>query len=985
MVRFWHIGWVSFLLLSLGFLGTPERSVAAFQAPQSAQDLLDEMTVEERVGQLFLVAFEGDSVAPSSDIVDLILNYKVGGVVLLPKNDNLTGYGEPLNTPLQIMALTSELQRLALLGELPIVDEEDVGRGAEIITTPQFAQNPGAQIPLFFALNHEGIPYGESRILGGFTGVPTNMAIGATWQPRYAQTVGRITGQELAAVGVNMLLGPALDVLENPAPSNPADLGANTFGGDPYWVGLMGQAYTTGVHEGSQNRVAVIAKHFPGKGSSDRHTDVEVPTVRKSLEQLKQIELAPFIAVTGSDQEEPSVVDGLLTTHIRYQGFQGNIRDTTAPVSFDPQALTSLMDLPEFIPWRQAGGIIVSDSLGARSVARFYDSTEEEFPHQLVAKDAFLAGNDLLNLSDFALGEASFADQSTNIKDTILWFRNKYETDQSFQQRVDTAVLRILQLKLDLYGDDLSASNVLPEPANIATQIGQGDPFIFNLTQAGTTLISPSLGELAERVASPPGAGDKIAVFTDVREASQCSACPPGAIVSETALAERMVALYGPNGSGQLQPSQVESFSFVELEEFLNAGTEPIFLPTQVPIPTLTAEEVALNPTPFLTPTPPADFLVQESLKGTNWIVFALLNGDMQSQTLSRFLAERPDIVRNTNVMVFALDAPYYLDTTEISKLTAYYGIYSTVDMFIDTAVRALFQEVPLTGSSPVSIDGIGYNLFEQTQPDPQQIIELYILSGQDVQSPPSQAPLDAAIGDTLHLQTGIIRDRNGNLVPNGTIVQFVQRDRIQGTVNIIAEVPTENGTSRLDYVLEARTGPGQFRITASAGEATISQEVDISIEDEAQVAIIVPTTVPTATATPTTTPTATTVPSATPTPSPTATPLPPPPPPSEPGIRIALSELEMLLTMFTGLVIIVSATLLFGSENLSTADRTGALLWSVIGALLVYLYYTLQLPGADLIGDLGNWAGLATTLLGGAVGWLVYQTTRGFRVSRTS
>ena len=90
MVRFWHIGWVSFLLLSLGFLGTPERSVAAFQAPQSAQDLLDEMTVEERVGQLFLVAFEGDSVAPSSDIVDLILNYKVGGVVLLPKNDNLS-------------------------------------------------------------------------------------------------------------------------------------------------------------------------------------------------------------------------------------------------------------------------------------------------------------------------------------------------------------------------------------------------------------------------------------------------------------------------------------------------------------------------------------------------------------------------------------------------------------------------------------------------------------------------------------------------------------------------------------------------------------------------------------------------------------------------------------------------------------------------------------------------------------------------------
>jgi beta-N-acetylhexosaminidase len=437
-----------------------------------------------------------------------------------------------------------------------------------------------------------------------------------------------------------------------------------------------------------------------------------------------------------------------------------------------------------------------------------------------------------------------------------------------------------------------------------------------------------------------------------------------------------MVALYGPDASGQLQPTQVDSFSFIDLEEFLDAGTEPIFLPTPAPVPTLSAEEAALNPTPIPTPTPPADFLVQESLKGTNWIVFALLNSDTQSQILSRFLAERPDIVRDANIFVFALDAPYYLDTTEISKLTAFYAVYSTVDMFIDTAVRALFQEVTLSGSSPVSIAGIGYNLFEQTQPDSQQIIELYIISGDDVQPLPSQAPLDAAIGDTLHLQTGIIRDYNGNLVPDGTIVQFVQRDRIQGTVNIISEVPTENGISRLDYVIEARTGPGQFRITALAGEATISQEVDISIEDEAQVAIIVPTLAPTATATPTTTPTATIVPSATPTPPATATPL-PPLPPTEPGIRIALSELEMLLTMFTGLVIIVAATLLFGSEDLLSANRAGAMLWAVIGALLFYLYYTLALPGSDYLGDLGNWAGLATTLLGGAAGWLVYQLTR--------
>jgi beta-N-acetylhexosaminidase len=983
MVRFWRIGWVLLLLASLWFSGAGELSISAYQPSDQAQAILDAMTVEERVGQLFLVSFEGDSINQNSDIADLILNYKIGGVFLLPANDNFSGYGNPNDTPQQVAELTSALQKAALLAELPAADtdETDAGREAEAILTPPPPPLVGVALPLFVTMNHEGNPFGENRTLGGLTGVPTNMAVGATWQPRYAQGVGRIVGRELAAVGVNMLLGPALDVLENPDPSNLADLGTISYGGHPYWVGLMGKAYTEGVHLGSQDRVAVIAKHFPGIGSSDRATDAEVPTVRKSLEQLKQVELAPFVAVTGETLDDGESVDGLLTTHIRYQGFQGNIRASTAPVSFDPQALAALMALPEFAPWRQSGGVIVSDSLGVRSIARVYDDTEQDFPHRQIAKDAFLAGNDLLTLSDFALGDAPYADQSANIRDTVLWFREKYETDQSFQQHVDEAALRIIQLKLRLYDDDFSVENVVPNPNDLVTNVGQGDPVIFDLAQTSTTLISPSIGDLAERVASPPGAGDKIIVFTDVRETRQCSSCPLEAIVSETALADRMVALYGPDASGQLQPTQIESFSFIDLDEFLDAGTEPIFLPTAEPISTLTFDEAAQNPTPVLTPTPPADFLVQEALRGANWIIFSLLDNGASSPSLSRFLVERPDIVRDANVIVFALDAPYYLDTTEISKLTAFYGIYSTTDMFIDTAVRALFQEGPLSGKSPVSIEGISYNLVEQTQPDPEQIIELYILSGDDVQAPPSQAPLDAAVGDTLQLQTGVIRDRNGNSVPDGTIVQFVQRDRIQGTVSIITEAPTKDGTARLDYVLEARTGPGQFRITAVAGEANISQEVDISIEDEAQVAIIVPTAVPTATATPTHTPTATAAPSATPTPPPTATPL-PILPPEEPGIRIALSELEMLLTLFTGLIVVVTGTLFLGSSDDTVTERAGGLLWAVIGALLFYIYYMLELPGSGLIESLGNWSGLLTTLIGGAAGWLLYQAMRNYKIS---
>lgn len=970
MIRLLRRRWLVLLMALLLSLGAAARTGAA-QTPLTAEQILQELSVEERIGQLFLVPFAGDSLTASSDIASLVNEYKVGGVILLPENDNLTGFGNPAQTPEQLIELSNSLQALAVEGILP---EEDAIVLTPVPPNPQ--QSNATGVPLFIAMNNEGQVMEGQRILGGFTPLPTNMAIGATWNPERARAIGRINGQELAAVGVNMLFGPTLDVLENPDPRNPADLGTSTFGGDPFWVGLMGQAYTAGVHAGGGNRVAVIAKHFPGKGSSDRPTDEEVPTVRKSLEQLKQIELAPFIAVTGGAADSTAAADGLLTTHIRYQGFQGNIRATTAPVSFDPQALTSLMSLPEFAAWRAAGGLIVSDALGVRSVERFYDDTEQEFPHRRVAKDAFLAGNDVLYLGDFALGSAPAEEQVANIKDTILWFREKYETDQSFQQRTDEAVLRIIERKLSLYGADWSPENVYATAEDLPERVGSSDSVVFDLGQASTTLISPSLNELAERLASPPGFGDGIVVFTDVRDAQQCSTCPEHTIIDRSAIADRLIALYGPDASNQISVNQVASFSLSDLGEFLDAGGTVLAPPTEAPSPTADPDTTPQgSPTPLLTPTPSAGYLVQEALRDADWIIFGLLDGGPETVALNRFLAERPDIVRNARIFVFALDAPYFLDTTEISKLTAYYGIYSPIDMFVDTAVRTLFMEAPLNGASPVSISGIGYNLFTVTQPDPQQVLELYILQEDEVQSPPSQAALDAEIGDTLRLQTGIIYDHNGNQVPDGTIVQFIQQDRIQGAVTIVSEVPTTNGVARLDYVLGASTGPGQFRITAASGEATLSQAVDISIAEEAEVVIVIPTSVPTPTVTPSPTPTATPAPTLTPSPPPTNVPL-PTPPPQEPGIRIALSELEMLLSMFSGLALFTMAVLFFGRGQGSPTQRLGGLLWGLIGGLLAYIYALLQLPGSDWVMELGTWAGLMTTLLGATGGWVLYQLT---------
>ena len=305
-----------------------------------AEALFQSLSVEERIGQLFLVTFEGDRAPIDSAIADLILNYHIGGVALLSENDNLTGYGDATAVPQQARELTANLQRLSILGtsdELPLSDEPP--------PSPESDPVEKVPIPLIIAVQNDGDALPMLNVVAGFTALPNNMALGATWNPENARRVGEVLGREFEATGINMLLGPSLDVLEGPSPLNMGDLGTHSFGGDPYWVGQMGRSYIEGVHTGSNNRLAVAARSFPGKGSSDRPVDEEVPTVRRSLDQLKQIELAPFFAVSRGAPGSSTTADAFIATHIRYQGLQGNIRATTAPISLDPQALNSLLAL----------------------------------------------------------------------------------------------------------------------------------------------------------------------------------------------------------------------------------------------------------------------------------------------------------------------------------------------------------------------------------------------------------------------------------------------------------------------------------------------------------------------------------------------------------------------------------------------------------------------------------------------------------------
>ncbi|MEM7343224.1 MAG: glycoside hydrolase family 3 N-terminal domain-containing protein, partial [Chloroflexota bacterium] len=639
------------LILLMPFSQEP-KSVAAQEDTQVDNDAVVEtifnaLTPNERIGQLFLVSFDGSDISADSDIAELIQTYRIGGVTLSAETENFIN---SQSTPSDILTLTNGLQTLAFTPPA-LSSSETISATPIITTTGTVTESSYTSLPLFIATTHEGDGFPYTQIRGELIEVPSAMAIGATWNAENARLVGQVVGQELSRLGVNMLLGPSLDVLDNPRPDRDASLGIRSFGGHAYWVGEMGSAYIQGVHQGSNEQVLTIAKHFPGFGSSDRQINQGVPTILKSLDDLRQTDLAPFFRVTQlpseSSEAMSGLADGLMTAHIRYQGLQGNI-----PISLDARNLPAILASEEIAPWHTNGGLILSAPLGVPAALEGIATNNDSFPARRLAQDAFLAGSDILYLADFAFADDDIDTQMVNIKNAIEFFQEKYETDPNFQGDVDQAVKRIIKAKIKIYGSQLLATDTQKSEADLSLPLDTTVD-LDQIAQAGVTLITPLTQEGGNPLPNAPQADEQILIFTDDRVAQDCPDCPEFSLIEISELETTILELFGLEATGQILPQQLTSRSFADLKDAL--AEEPV-------------NELQVAET---------EALIEEA----DWIIFAMLNVDVdnhpQSDAVRDLLRNRYEIVRNKNLILFAFNAPYFLDETEISQLTAYYSFYS--------------------------------------------------------------------------------------------------------------------------------------------------------------------------------------------------------------------------------------------------------------------------------------------------------------------
>jgi beta-N-acetylhexosaminidase len=279
----------------------------------NVEQMLADMTVEEKVGQLFMLAFASNRLDEARVLME---DHLVGSSYI--SNDNVP-------TPAAAIDLTNTLQG--------------------------FAANTRLKIPLLLGVDQEGT---WSVMTPGSSPGPGNLALGATARPDDAYAMYSVLAKELAAVGLKAVFAPCADCNSNPVNSI---IGMRSFGEKPGLVGAMTAAAVRGTQE---NGVVATVKHFPGHGDTRIDTHRGLATVDRSPDELRAIDLAPFADGINAG------VAMVMTSHIFFTAL-----DPDRPATISPVILQDV--LRDELGFE---GVVVTDSMNMKSMKRNFDPQE---------------------------------------------------------------------------------------------------------------------------------------------------------------------------------------------------------------------------------------------------------------------------------------------------------------------------------------------------------------------------------------------------------------------------------------------------------------------------------------------------------------------------------------------------------------------------------------------------------------------------------
>lgn len=290
------------------------------------RDLVGSMSLEDKVGQLFVMHVYGHSATDPEpadidtnlrelgvrDAAELIARYRLGGIIYF-------GWAHNTRDPQQIAELSRGIQQAA------------------------------PAVPVLISVDQEhGV---VARVGAPATLLPGAMALGASGSHEHAREAARIAGTELRALGIRQDHAPDADVNVNPA--NPV-IGVRSFGADPDAVA----GFVTAQIEGYRSAgIATAAKHFPGHGDTTDDSHTELPHIHHTREEWDRYDAPPFRAAIAAG------VDSVMTAHIVVPALD----PSGDPATLSHPILTGV--LREELGF---DGVIATDSLAMRGVRTKY-------------------------------------------------------------------------------------------------------------------------------------------------------------------------------------------------------------------------------------------------------------------------------------------------------------------------------------------------------------------------------------------------------------------------------------------------------------------------------------------------------------------------------------------------------------------------------------------------------------------------------------
>ena len=276
------------------------------------QQKLDNMTLDEKIGQMITIGIDGYSVDDTAK--QLITDKKVGGVILFKNNISYSN---------QLLQLINDIKGI----------------------------NSTNKIPIFISVDQEGGRV--NRLPSEIKSLPSNEVVGNKNDNKLAYDIGKNIGYALGSFGFNMDFAPVLDVNSNP---NNTVIGDRSFSNDKDKVASLGASEINGFKD---SNIISVAKHFPGHGDTATDSHYALPIINKTLDELKSVEFVPF--KKAIEEKVPAI----MVSHILMPQIDAN-----NPASMSKTIITDILrkDL-------KFDGLIVTDDMTMGAVTNELDIT----------------------------------------------------------------------------------------------------------------------------------------------------------------------------------------------------------------------------------------------------------------------------------------------------------------------------------------------------------------------------------------------------------------------------------------------------------------------------------------------------------------------------------------------------------------------------------------------------------------------------------